>query len=172
MNCFPALFARLAISCGPASPFGLRRTSFAGGLPSVALLRSLAIHARLRRAKDGADDQNRTGDLVLTKDALCQLSYIGLRAIRLMRAPADPAGRNKPPPCSSEGWSGRRGSNPRPTAWKAVTLPLSYSRLRARVASLASSAPPLKRPTPHRRAKRACRQTDSTANQQPSHARG
>ena len=32
----------------------------------------------------------------------------------------------------SEGWSGRRGSNPRPTAWKAVTLPLSYSRLRAR----------------------------------------
>ena len=26
---------------------------------------------------DGADDQNRTGDLVLTKDALCQLSYIG-----------------------------------------------------------------------------------------------
>jgi hypothetical protein len=30
------------------------------------------------------------------------------------------------------GWSGRRGSNPRPTAWKAVTLPLSYSRLRAR----------------------------------------
>src|SRR5439155_10288330 len=26
---------------------------------------------------------------------------------------------------------GRRGSNPRPTAWKAVTLPLSYSRLRA-----------------------------------------
>jgi hypothetical protein len=27
--------------------------------------------------KDGADDQNRTGDLVLTKDALCQLSYIG-----------------------------------------------------------------------------------------------
>src|ERR1035441_3997151 len=27
-------------------------------------------------------------------------------------------------------WSGRRGSNPRPTAWKAVTLPLSYSRLK------------------------------------------
>ena len=29
----------------------------------------------------GADDRDRTGDLVLTKDALCQLSYIGLRAI-------------------------------------------------------------------------------------------
>src|SRR5205814_3679162 len=34
------------------------------------------------RAKVGADDQDRTGDLVLTKDALCQLSYIGLRAPR------------------------------------------------------------------------------------------
>ena len=34
--------------------------------------------------------------------------------------------------CAVRGdWSGRRGSNPRPTAWKAVTLPLSYSRLRA-----------------------------------------
>src|SRR5436305_5073388 len=36
----------------------------------------------------------------------------------------------------SVGWSGRRGSNPRPTAWKAVTLPLSYSRLRARARPL------------------------------------
>src|SRR5206468_99502 len=35
-------------------------------------------------------------------------------------------------PARGGGWSGRRGSNPRPTAWKAVTLPLSYSRLRAR----------------------------------------
>src|ERR1035438_4272719 len=26
------------------------------------------------------------------------------------------------------GWSGRRELNPRPTAWKAETLPLSYSR--------------------------------------------
>ena len=27
--------------------------------------------------ESGADDQDRTGDLVLTKDVLCQLSYIG-----------------------------------------------------------------------------------------------
>ena len=48
---------------------------------------------------------------------------------------------------ASEGWSGRRGSNPRPTAWKAVTLPLSYSRLRARrVCRLA-----LRRASPPRR---------------------
>src|SRR5208282_1297340 len=31
-------------------------------------------------------------------------------------------------PDTSGLWSGRRESNPRPTAWKAVTLPLSYSR--------------------------------------------
>src|SRR4051812_11465142 len=45
----------------------------------------MACHPKLagevqRHAKDGADVQDRTGDLVLTKDALCQLSYIGLRA--------------------------------------------------------------------------------------------
>src|SRR3954453_1184397 len=40
----------------------------------------VARHPKLAwRAKDGADVQDRTGDLVLTKDALCQLSYIGLR---------------------------------------------------------------------------------------------
>ena len=30
-------------------------------------------------------------------------------------------------------WSGRRGSNPQPTAWEAATLPLSYSRSASRV---------------------------------------
>jgi hypothetical protein len=39
----------------------------------------------LAGSEGGADDQNRTGDLVLTKDALCQLSYIGLRASRYGR---------------------------------------------------------------------------------------
>jgi hypothetical protein len=46
---------------------------------------------------------------------------------------------------ASEGWSGRRGSNPRPTAWKAVTLPLSYSRLRD---SRSCAASPLRRGKP------------------------
>src|SRR6185312_16381638 len=31
----------------------------------------------------------------------------------------------------SEGWSGRRGSNPRRPAWEAGILPLNYSRLGA-----------------------------------------
>jgi hypothetical protein len=32
-------------------------------------------------------------------------------------------------PVTGENWSGRRGSNPQPTAWEAATLPLSYSRM-------------------------------------------
>src|SRR6187549_659622 len=60
-------------------------------------------------------------------------------------------------------WSGRRGSNPRPTAWKAVTLPLSYSRLRASrdfYSALRRASPPrrfgysFRHSTPRRRAKR------------------
>src|SRR5258708_25159383 len=71
----------------PTLTCGLLRSNF-----SLAMSSNLAL-------RYGADDQNRTGDLVLTKDALCQLSYIGLGPSRI--------------------WSGRRGSNPRPTAWKA-----------------------------------------------------
>ena len=114
-----------------------------GGQPSPCYL---ACQPKLaQRAKAGADDRDRTGDLVLTKDALCQLSYIGsLRShVRLHRAASSDSLRPqlacqpKLAPLApmsvaqvrrGEGWSGRRGSNPRPTAWKAVTLPLSYSR--------------------------------------------
>jgi hypothetical protein len=34
---------------------------------------------------------------------------------------------------AEKNWSGRRGSNPQPTAWEAATLPLSYSRSARRV---------------------------------------
>ena len=46
-----------------------------------------ASFACIPSAKDGADDQDRTGDLVLTKDALCQLSYIGLPSALAFFAP-------------------------------------------------------------------------------------
>ena len=61
------------------------------------------------------------------------------------------AGPRGPPPSDAVGglrggdsplgiiWSGRRESNPQPTAWKAVTLPLSYSRLRAAASPLGAT---------------------------------
>src|SRR5262249_17349365 len=41
-----------------------------------------------------------------------------------------------------ETWSGKRDSNPRPPAWKAGALPLSYSRLKAEPRAPFSSAEP------------------------------
>ena len=67
--------------------------------------------------------------------------------------------RSRCPNAAGEGWSGRRGSNPRPTAWKAVTLPLSYSRLRARWLSghlALRLVIPLDRTVPTRPASPAC----------------
>ena len=44
-------------------------------------------------------------------------------------------------------WSGRRESNPRPTAWKAVTLPLSYSRsTRCQLSAVSSQRKPSMEP--------------------------
>src|SRR5438094_630088 len=69
-----------------------------------------------------------------------QLTWLAIRSAFALRATADSLRAKVGSPAEArpsrkapagEGWSGRRGSNPRPTAWKAVTLPLSYSRLRA-----------------------------------------
>jgi hypothetical protein len=46
---------------------------------------------------DGADDQNRTGDLVLTKDALCRLSYIGPPTHSTLTASPRASARQVPP---------------------------------------------------------------------------
>src|SRR2546428_258024 len=62
-------------------------------------------------SRSGAHVRDRTGDLVLTKDALCRLSYMGERKA------------HEP----QNSWSGKRDSNPRPPAWKAGALPLSYA---------------------------------------------
>ena len=76
---------------------------------------------------------------------LAQPSAFALRASARVNRLACPAIAR----VASEGWSGRRGSNPRPTAWKAVTLPLSYSRLRD--ASHFAAAPFRRgRPAPYR----------------------
>src|SRR4051812_4425039 len=68
----------LAMSSTPSS---LSAFTFAGRATVNNLrCRGLPTDARCVLASEGgADVQDRTGDLVLTKDALCQLSYIGLR---------------------------------------------------------------------------------------------
>ena len=53
---------------------------------------------------NGAGNWTRTSDLLITNQLLYQLSY----ASNLKRTI----------------WSGKRGSNPQPTAWKAVALPI------------------------------------------------
>ena len=53
--------------------------------------------------KNGADDGVRTCDLLITRQLLYQLSYVGI-------------------------WSGQRDSNSRHSAWRADALPLSYTR--------------------------------------------
>src|SRR5436190_14499568 len=125
----------------PTFTCGLERSNF-----SLAMSANLALWLCPSSNFSGADDQNRTGDLVLTKDALCQLSYIGLNVFVSQQSLSTVRHARRTTSLDllgglpfaahvvrdvREGWSGRRGSNPRPTAWKAVTLPLSYSRLRS-----------------------------------------
>jgi hypothetical protein len=60
----------------------------------------------------GAHDRDRTGDLILTKDVLYQLSYVGLPIAASFVEPL----------AATQTWSGKRDSNPRPSAWKADAL--------------------------------------------------
>ena len=78
----------------------------------------------LKPTLNSALDRDRTGDLILTKDVLCQLSYKGDKPLlTIIKAPLMLASTSPPR------GSGKRDSNPRPLAWKARALPLSYSRI-------------------------------------------
>ncbi len=66
--------------------------------------------------KYGAHEQTRTVDPLLTMEVLYQLSYAGLSAI--VRVPC----RDARPTYAVYSWSGKRDSNPRPSAWKADAL--------------------------------------------------
>jgi hypothetical protein len=44
-------------------------------------------HDKITLTSDGAHDQDRTGDLILTKDVLYRLSYVGRLLIELCFAP-------------------------------------------------------------------------------------
>jgi hypothetical protein len=58
----------------------------------------VATYVKYAVLKNGAHIRTRTGDLFLTKEVLYLLSYVGFN------------------------WSGKRDSNPRPSAWKADAL--------------------------------------------------
>jgi hypothetical protein len=75
-----------------------------------------------KRTNCEAHDGNRTHDLFLTKEVLCRLSYVGKSLI--YSPPSQP---------QSIGWSGKRGSNPRPRAWKARALPTELFPLANRI---------------------------------------
>src|SRR5215472_5687101 len=64
----------------PTFTCGLVRSNFALDtvLLRLCLLTSHSAHTYICMWRDpGAHDRNRTGDLVLTKDVLCRLSYMG-----------------------------------------------------------------------------------------------
>src|SRR5215213_6509919 len=86
----------------------------------------------------GAHDADRTRDLVLTKDVLYQLSYVGLSTCLALPSPPEKCFESSwisatihalRPTLHILLWSGRWELNPRQPAWKAGTLPLSYARL-------------------------------------------
>src|SRR6186713_2922092 len=76
----------------PTFTCGLLRSNFSLAMSPILALFQLPRYSRAPRrgshaqgSHSGADVQDRTGDLVLTKDALCQLSYIGgLSSINLV----------------------------------------------------------------------------------------
>src|SRR5687768_17323387 len=82
----------------PTFTWGLLRSNFSLDMLTPRCFLSMPFHPR----RGGAHDQNRTDDLVLTKDALCRLSYVG--------EVSDSSCCPLPPPPK---WSGRRDSNPR-----------------------------------------------------------
>ena len=88
--------------------------------------------ARARVWVDGLDVARREGDW---GDVLGPEMHKELTSSTDQRLVLFPDGGNPGQTNESLEWSGRRGSNPQPTAWEAATLPLSYSRMASFVLS-------------------------------------
>src|SRR6188768_3137056 len=71
-------------------------------------------------SRDGAQNGIRTRDLILTKDVLCQLRYLGPRPALVVRA--------APVDARCLRWSRRRDSNPEPAVYKTAALPIELRR--------------------------------------------
>src|SRR5512133_1338155 len=86
----------------PMFTCGLLRSNFAFAMGKAFLGPNVVVSVRtpteLILLQNGAHIRTRTGDLFLTKEVLYLLSYVGFN------------------------WSGKRDSNPRPSAWKADAL--------------------------------------------------
>src|SRR5215208_5334445 len=104
----------------------------------IPLARSSLITHHPSLPVRGAHDADRTRDLVLTKDVLYQLSYVGLLTCLALPSPPEKCFESSwisatihalRPTLHILFWSGRWELNPRQPAWKAGTLPLSYARL-------------------------------------------
>src|SRR5579872_6230591 len=121
----------------PTFTCGLVRSNFALDTVLLRFLLCCVSHCPLHIygvGRPGAHDRNRTGDLVLTKDVLCRLSYMGdMQSVSLLTLehtlnPASTLERVM-------------GIEPTPSAWKAEVLPLNYTRLRRLVRALRSTLP-------------------------------
>gem|GEM_PF-597349 len=86
------------------------RSVMGAAAPRRPLHQAANLVATVLSRKSGAHDRNRTGDLFLTKEVLYLLSYVGRKGPRK--------------------WSGKRVSNPQPSAWKADALPIELFPLR------------------------------------------
>ncbi len=81
----------------------------------------------------GAHNRNRTDDLVLTKDALCRLSYVSFlrrccHPVRFVLRSQTATREPWPPKPWGDCVERVAGIEPAPSAWKAEVLPLNYTR--------------------------------------------
>ena len=92
---------------------------------------ALPLGHRSMREGSGAATTNRTRDLLITRQLLCQLSYDGKTGIPsgVRTRVSAVRGRRPGPLVDGDGnWSGRWDLNPRHSAWEADALPLNYAR--------------------------------------------
>src|SRR5882724_5645496 len=112
----------------PTFTCGLVRSNFSLDIAKTSGWRKTQ-NQKSTHIRSGADDRDRTGDLVLTKDVLYQLSYVSGNSPGRVALPMERV----------------MGIEPTPSAWKAEVLPLNYTRLvkppRARKLFLSTDPP-------------------------------
>jgi hypothetical protein len=112
----------------PTFTCGLLRSNFS--FDTVYSSQKILFQHSLQIA--GAHERDRTADLVLTKDVLYQLSYVGGRS-----GPRDAYSNFQHEPWTAIALLERvAGIEPASSAWKAEVLPLNYTRQTCRLFAL------------------------------------